>query len=457
MFGNESYRRSITGAFDHVLVDEYQDVNPGQIALLDHFVRDGVGLWAVGDDDQTLYAFRASDIRYILEFEDRHPGATVHILERNYRSAPEIVAVAKRLIRNNASRIDKDYQPAVTEPGEIVIRGYGAPESEARQVARAVAELIASGTEPQEIAVLYRSGAIGLAFQTVLQELGIPFEVRGGADVWQSVAARLVVGALVYLRDGPTSAALSRLGSNTRAEIVRADLDLVRKVVAGDLPLSCQHVERIVGGAVPKRASERETAEWQAIVAAVITLARSCVSLDELEVRIVEQSRALREPPQRAVALSTIHSAKGLEWATVFLVGMESGVLPHINSEDIEEERRVAYVGLTRARNRLGMTYSATRYGERARPSPFLSEIAGKQRQYCTWTGPAAEGADDRLPLRAPDETALQSAVPAATDQTGKVLPAEASLESPRRKRKHRENPKRRQTSGGSRQARDAD
>ncbi len=260
MSGNESYRRSITGAFDHVLVDEYQDVNPGQVALLDHFVRDGVGLWAVGDDDQTLYAFRASDIRYILQFRDRHPSATVHILERNYRSAPEIVAAAKRLIRNNASRIDKDYQPVVNEPGEIVIRGYGAPEIEARQVARAVAELVAAGSEPQEIAVLYRSSAIGLAFQTVLQELGIPFEVRGGADMWQSVAARLVVGALVYLRDGPTSAALSRLGSNKRAEIVRADLDLVKKVVAGDPALFCQHVERIVGGAVPKRASERETA-----------------------------------------------------------------------------------------------------------------------------------------------------------------------------------------------------
>ncbi len=179
--------------------------------------------------------------------------------------------------------------------------------------------------------------------------------------------------------------------------------------------------------------------------------------MDELEVRIAEQSRALREPPQRAVALSTIHSAKGLEWGTVFLVGMESGVLPHINSEDIEEERRVAYVGLTRARNRLGLTYSGMRYGERARPSQFLTEITGKQRRHCMWTGPTAEGADDRLPLLAPDETARQSGVSAATDQTGKVLQAEASLESPRRKRKLRENAKQRQTSGGSRQPREAD
>jgi DNA helicase II / ATP-dependent DNA helicase PcrA len=97
--------------------------------------------------------------------------------------------------------------------------------------------------------------------------------------------------------------------------------------------------------------------------------------------------------------LSTIHSAKGLEWETVFLVGVEDGVLPHANCEDIEEERRVAYVGMTRARRRLGLTYSAERFGERARPSPFLFEVGGKEQRHCIWTGPRSKGADERLPL----------------------------------------------------------
>ena len=399
MARNEAYRGSITGAYDHVLVDEYQDVNPGQIMLLDHFVHDGVGLWAVGDDDQTLYSFRASDVRHIIGFAKAHAGAVAHILDRNYRSAPEIVLAAKRLIRCNRARIDKDYQPVVETAGEIVIRGYGTPEIEARQIAQAIAALIEQGNTPASIAVLYRTGTIGLPFQGIMKEMGLPFEVRGGADLWQSVAARLVVGALTYLRDGDSGEAMSRLGTNKRGAIVREQLDQVRAAVRGNFVAGISHVQRIVGDALPTRASEREQAEWHTIVDAVVALALSCSTLDDLEARITEQSRSLRSPPDNAVVLSTIHSAKGLEWDTVFLAGLEDGVLPHINAEDTEEERRVAYVGMTRARMRLGLTYSAERYGDTARPSPFLFEIGGKEQRHCVWTGPRAKDADDRLPL----------------------------------------------------------
>jgi DNA helicase-2/ATP-dependent DNA helicase PcrA len=110
----------------------------------------------------------------------------------------------------------------------------------------------------------------------------------------------------------------------------------------------------------------------QSLVDAAIALAVSCSSLDELEAKIVEQSKSLRNPPEHAVVLSTIHSAKGLEWDTVFMVGVEDGVLPHINASDVEEERQVAYVGMTRARRRLGLTYAGGRYADRSRPSPFL-------------------------------------------------------------------------------------
>jgi DNA helicase-2/ATP-dependent DNA helicase PcrA len=396
---NEGYRRAITGAYEHVLVDEYQDVNPGQIALLDLFVGDGIALWAVGDDDQTLYAFRASDIRYILEFATRHPLARTHALDRNYRSSGEIVFAAKRLIRHNRRRVDKDYQPTLTEPGNVVIRGYATPDIEARQVTLAIVELIKAGTLPKDIAALYRSGAVGLPLQALLKEAGVPFEARGGADLWQSVAAKLIVGALIYLREGDTPAAMSRLGSNKRAAIVRGQLDQVRGSVRHSFRGACQHAQRIVGGALPSRASEREKAEWNATVAAVIALADSSGSLEELERRITEQSRSLRQPPENAVVLSTIHSAKGLEWDTVFVVGMEDGVLPHVNATDREEERRVAYVGISRAKRNLGLTYSGLRYGDWSRPSPFLFEIAGRKQRHCIWTGPRQDGADDRLPL----------------------------------------------------------
>ena len=137
----------------------------------------------------------------------------------------------------------------------------------------------------------------------------------------------------------------------------------------------------------------------------MIALALSCASLEELDAKIKEQSKALRNPSGHAVVLSTVHSAKGLEWDAVFLAGMEDGVLPHANADDIEEERRIAYVGVTRARRMLGLTYAAERYGERSRPSPFLFELAGHEARLLVWTGPKSNGADGRLPILADDDT----------------------------------------------------
>src|SRR5262249_9123521 len=159
----------ITGAYDHLLVDEYQDINPGQFALIDRFVRDGIRLWAVGDDDQTLYAFRASDVRYVLEFQRQYRDAKIHRLDRNYRSCADIIATAKRLIRHNRNRFDKDYQPTINQPGGVVIRGYATAEIEARQVALAVRNLMQQGLAAQQMAILYRTGAIGLPLQTALK------------------------------------------------------------------------------------------------------------------------------------------------------------------------------------------------------------------------------------------------------------------------------------------------
>ncbi len=137
----------------------------------------------------------------------------------------------------------------------------------------------------------------------------------------------------------------------------------------------------------------------------MIGLALSCASLEELDAKIKEQSKALRNPSGHAVVLSTVHSAKGLEWDAVFLAGMEDEVLPHANADDIEEEHRIAYVGVTRAKRLLGLTYAAERYGERSRPSPFLFELAGGDERLLIRTGPKLKGADDRLPVLTRDES----------------------------------------------------
>ncbi len=394
---DSGYAAAITGAYDHVLVDEYQDVNPGQVQLLDHFVRAGASLWVVGDDDQTLYAFRAADVRFILDFPGKYRDTRVHVLDRNYRSAARIVAAGERLIANNRLRRDKELRPVVTDVGAIAIRGYRTPQIEARQVARAVATLLKRGHAPPQIAVLYRVASAGLNLQPALQELKIPFEVRGAGDLWQSVAAKLVVGSLYYLREGESVEAMSRMGSSRRAEILRSQLDQADKRLSFEA--ACRLVGKTVAAAVPAKASDRDRAEWTSVVDAVTAFAVSCGSLAELEAKIGEQSAALRKAPESAVVLSTIHSAKGLEWEAVFLVGMEEGILPHVNNDDREEERRVAYVGVTRAKRILGLTYANVRFGQCSLPSRFLKELAGKERRHCVWTDSQSDGFDDRLPL----------------------------------------------------------
>jgi DNA helicase-2/ATP-dependent DNA helicase PcrA len=412
MGAHPAFAVTITSRYDHVLVDEYQDVNPGQILLLDHFVKAGVKLWAVGDDDQTLYAFRAADVRFILDFPKKYPRVQVHMLDRNYRAGRHLVAAAKRLIAHNRARCQKNYRAVVTEPGEIVIRGYRTAQIEARQAARAVAMLLRRGHAPRQIAVLYRTGSVGLALQPALQKLGIRYEVRGAGDLWQGAAARLVVGSLHYLRDGESVEAMSRMGSSKRAEIARSKLDQASDDIKRDFRASCRLVGRIVATAVPGRASERERAEWTNVVEAVIALALSCNSLQELETQITEQSSALRQPPEDAVVLSTIHSAKGLEWDAVLMIGLEQGVLPHASNDDVEEERRVAYVGITRARQLLGLTYADARFGQSSGDSQFLHELAGPERRHLIWTEPQAQGADDRLPLLSARERQRLSGIP---------------------------------------------
>ena len=396
MGDNPAYGRAVAGAVDHLLVDEYQDINLGQHRLIEHFRAGGVHLWAVGDDDQTLFTFRAADIRYTLDFKRRHGDAVLHLLDRNYRSTPEIVAGAKRLIAKNRDRFAKDYGPALAAEGSVAIRGYSTPDVEVRQVVRAIQALLQSGVPYHEIAVLYRAGSTGLAFQGALEALHIPFDVRGAGDLWQSAAARLFLGSLFYLIDADDRRAIEKMGTGKRGESVRRRLDKVPP--ARSFADACRHARRVVGDALPKKSAEREQRDWTNLCDALSGLAADCDDLDTLMERIAEQSRALRRPSEDAVVLSTVHSAKGLEWEAVFVVGLEEGVMPVAGAE-IEEERRVAYVAMTRAKRILGLTYSGTRGGSASKRSRFVAEFAGDVHG---GTDPEHPDADALMPLGPP-------------------------------------------------------
>jgi DNA helicase-2/ATP-dependent DNA helicase PcrA len=396
MGDHPAYGRAVAGAVDHLLVDEYQDINLGQHRLIEHFRTGGVHLWAVGDDDQTLFTFRAADIRYTLDFNRRHRDAVLHLLDRNYRSTPEIVAGAKRLIAKNRDRFVKDYGPAAEAEGSVAIRGYSTPDAEVRQVVRAIQTLLQAGLPYHEIAVLYRAGSTGLAFQGALEALHIPFDVRGAGDLWQSAAAKLFLGSLFYLIDADDRRAIEKMGTGKRGESIRRRLDKVPAVRS--FAEACRHARRVVGEALPKKSAEREQRDWTNLCDALAGLAADCDGLDTLMERIAEQSRALRRPVEDAVVLSTVHSAKGLEWEAVFVVGLEEGVMPVAGGE-IEEERRVAYVAVTRAKRILGLTYSGTRGGSASKRSRFVAEFAGDAHG---GTDPEHPDADALMPLGPP-------------------------------------------------------
>lgn len=473
-------REAVTGRFRHVLVDEYQDVNPGQHLLLDRFVADGVRLWAVGDDDQTLFSFRSSDVRLILGFADHYranwdrwnlarsgdpdrpipasAAVEVHRLERNYRSHAAIVGVGQRLIGANRYRLDKPLTPAradliAQDPvNRVAIYGYASPEEEATQIARAVKAMLDRGVVPDEIAILYRLSALSHHLAVAFVGAEIPFTIRGGGDLWQSAPARLLRGGLLYALLGETSEVLTVMGNSARGISLRKAIDARRldafrapetnrahptRELLGEYPhrrvshpldfkAALHTVHGIVSDLFPSaKSAQRGDPDDAAAFDAASAFLMTFDSVASMERGVQDLSRAMEDKPQDVVVLSTIHKAKGLEWDYVFLVGCEDGIMPHIRAVRevklarearggaqvavrnpyekarpeaastpslgvpsaelaarllVEEERRIAYVGVTRARLGLCLTHVRMRNNDPARPSPFLKEMLGTLR-----------------------------------------------------------------------------
>ena len=251
-----------------LLVDEYQDVNPGQVELIDRFVRAGLRFgWSATMTRRSTRSGRLTCASYwILQrnIAPRRCMFSIAIIARRH----SIVEAAKRLIANSRARRHKDYQPTTAEPGEIVIRGYKTPEIEARQVARGSGQSARAAIRREQIAVLYRVGSVGLALQPALQQLKIPYEVRGAGDLWQGVAARLVVGSLHYLREGESVDAMSRMGSS-QARGNRPSQARPCREQSKTLHSPAHAVRaRRSRPAVPSQASDRARAEWTSIVEA---------------------------------------------------------------------------------------------------------------------------------------------------------------------------------------------
>ncbi len=435
----EYYRRR----FRHIMVDEYQDTNHAQYVLVRELVGPPGGgvapgeLCVVGDADQSIYAFRGATIRNIEEFERDFPDATTIMLEQNYRSTQNILTAANAVIARNDNRREKRLWTAAGDGALVTVYAADDEYAEAAFVAEEIDRLAdIGGVRPSDVAVFYRTNAQSRALEDRLVRVGLPYRVVGGVRFYERREIRDVLAYLRLMANPGDEVSCRRIINTPRRGI--GD----RAIAALDLYAERQRIgfpEAVAGAtSVPGLAARTATAigRFSDQMDALRTLAEAGTSLADLVAAVVEQSgyaaelqksddpqdetrlenlgelesvaaEYAREFPEAGLAeflervslvadadeipdaeggvitLMTLHTAKGLEFPVVFLTGMEEGVFPHARSLDdpteLAEERRLAYVGITRARQRLYLTSAAVRsaWGAPAQnpPSRFLDEI----------------------------------------------------------------------------------
>lgn len=412
--------------FEHILIDEYQDTNLAQNEIVLLLGAQHHNVCVVGDTDQSIYRFRGADFRNIMQFEDAFPDVTTVVLDQNYRSTQTILDAANAVIAQNLGRKPKELWTDAGH-GERIVRYHAEDEGdEATFVGRTLMSLHAEGQNWRETAVFYRTNAQSRVVEEALMRFGIPYKVVGGTRFYDR---REVKDALAYLRAvvnpadevsvkrvlnvpkrGVGETSIAKLDALATAEGIPF-VDALRRVdeagITGPASRGVESFVRLldslsaqVGTAGPgdllqaaldesgylgELEAERsvESAGRLENLGELVGSAREFTQIEEFlqQVSLVADTDDIDDDDQ--VVLMTLHSAKGLEFPVVFLVGMEEGVFPHIRAltepDELEEERRLAYVGITRARERLFVTHAwsrnlfgSTQYNP---PSRFLDEI----------------------------------------------------------------------------------
>ncbi|HHJ1295661.1 DNA helicase II [Pseudomonas sp. 17391] len=429
----EHYQRR----FSHVLVDEFQDTNAVQYAWLRLLARGGQSLMAVGDDDQSIYGWRGAKIENIHQYTADFPDAEMIRLEQNYRSTGGILKAANALIANNSGRLGKELWTDMGEGEPLTLYAAYNEHDEARYVVETIESLVKQGNARNEIAILYRSNAQSRVLEEALLRERIPYRIYGGQRFFERAEIKNAMAYLRLLEGRGNDAALERvinvpprgIGEKTveairdharhsqlsmweamcqllaakalkgrAASALGAFIELIEglatKVV--DMPLHTMTQTTIEQSGLINYHQEEKGEKGQARVEnleELVSAARNFEAGDEdadlsplsafLGHASLEAGDAQADEHEDSIQLMTLHSAKGLEFPYVFLVGMEEGLFPHKMSLEepgrLEEERRLAYVGITRAMRQLVMTYAETRrlYGSETynKVSRFVREI----------------------------------------------------------------------------------
>ncbi len=419
-------------AFRYILVDEYQDTNHAQYRLLRLLAKKHDNVFAVGDPDQSIYSFRSADIRNVLDFEKDFPGARSIALEQNYRSTNAILQAANQVIRHNRERKEKNLWSELGEGEPVRVVEVEDEHAEARYVAAEIAMLVEQGFSGREIAVFYRTNAQSRVLEDVLVRQGIAYQVIGGPRFYERAEVKDLIAYLQVIDNPYDAVSLVRIANRPRRGIgdstlarlqayadaqgislweatefadeagvgaapqkaVRAFRTMIQSCMSGALELEVPElIERVLeqSGFLTALEAER-TIEAQGRVEnlqELVSLAREwqeqntepTLSSFLQEVSLYSDQDAIRGEGS-LVTLMTLHNAKGLEFRAVYLIGLEEGIFPHarsIEEHGVEEERRLCYVGMTRAMERLTLLHTSSRmlYGGRSYnlPSRFLDEL----------------------------------------------------------------------------------
>jgi DNA helicase-2/ATP-dependent DNA helicase PcrA len=439
-------------AFLHVLVDEYQDTNHAQYRLLQLLAGEHHNVFAVGDPDQSIYAFRGADIRNILEFERDFPGTETIALEQNYRSTNAILTAANAVIEHNRDRKPKRLFSDLGDGEPVQAIEVEDEHAEARFVAAEIARLVDEGWSASELAVFYRTNAQSRVLEDVLVRQQVPYQVIGGPRFYERAEIRDAIAYLTVLENPADAVSLMRIANRPRRGIGDTSIQrLVTHAEAAGISLWQAMADPAAAGlgtaavkavrafhttmaslmtaaqelpidelleAVLERSGTLEAFEAERTIEArgrienlqeLVGVAREHRARDDVESTLAtflqEISLASDQDELRAgeplVTLMTLHNAKGLEYRGVFLIGMEEGIFPHIRAIEenaIEEERRLCYVGITRAMERLTLTHAMARalFGRREYnlASRFLDELPGsvehERLRPTSWAGYAS-------------------------------------------------------------------
>ena len=419
-------------AFRYLLVDEYQDTNHAQYKFLQLLAANHSNVFAVGDPDQSIYGFRGADIRNVLEFEQDFPGAKTIQLEQNYRSTNSILEAANGVISNNRERKPKNLWSELGDGEPVRVVEVEDEHSEARYVAAEIARLVEEGFNGSEIAVFYRTNAQSRVLEDVLVRQGVAYQVIGGPRFYERAEIKDLVAYLQVIDNPYDVVSLLRIANRPRRGIGDSTLAKLMSF-ADDAEMSLWEAMARTDAAGVGTAPSKAVASFRNVIQSLMSAAQE-LEVPELIERVLEQTGTLdaleaertiesqgrienlqelvalaREWMESAaeptlssflqevslysdqdairgdgslVTLMTLHNAKGLEFRAVYLIGMEEGIFPHsrsIEEQGIEEERRLCYVGMTRAMERLTLMHASSRmlYGGRSYnlPSRFLDEL----------------------------------------------------------------------------------